>query len=177
MGSAAQLKGWRCPRRVLACGSQIVGTRLDITSLPRWRRFGVGVHRPRFDGTRTLRPPKRTITQLMSKYPLTPRRPLERLTEACKAPGCQAPNPESLLRPPRRAATPSTTEPAGVDQVTTYCHYHCRACGCHFTSLKALDAHHQGAGANLNPACSPTNTDSSRRSVSAGSPTWRYRPL
>ena len=42
-----------------------------------------------------------------------------------------------------------------MDQETTYCHYHCRACGCHFTSLKAFDAHHQGSGANLKPCVFP----------------------
>ena len=39
--------------------------------------------------------------------------------------------------------------------MTTYCHYHCRACGCHFTSLEAFDAHHQGSGANLKPCVFP----------------------
>jgi hypothetical protein len=78
--------------RVLACCSQIVGTRLDITPLPRWRS-GLGVHQPGTDGTRTVGPPKRTIGQLMVKYNHPRKFPSERLTEApvaCEVPGCRA---------------------------------------------------------------------------------------
>lgn len=28
--------------------------------------------------------------------------------------------------------------------MTSRCKYHCSACGCHFTSLRAFDAHRQG---------------------------------
>jgi hypothetical protein len=35
------------------------------------------------------------------------------------------------------------------------CTYHCRACGAHFTSLKAFDYHHESSGASLKPCVFP----------------------
>lgn len=37
----------------------------------------------------------------------------------------------------------------------THCRCHCRACGSHFTSLEAFDAHHQGSGSTLIPCAFP----------------------
>jgi hypothetical protein len=37
----------------------------------------------------------------------------------------------------------------------TYCRYHCRDCGSHFTSLEAFDAHHEGSGDTLVPCAWP----------------------
>ena len=37
----------------------------------------------------------------------------------------------------------------------TWCRYHCRRCGAHFTSLEGFDAHHEGSGENLIPCTFP----------------------
>jgi hypothetical protein len=39
--------------------------------------------------------------------------------------------------------------------MTTYCRYHCRAYGSHFTSLEAFDAHHEGSGETFKPCAFP----------------------
>ena len=36
---------------------------------------------------------------------------------------------------------------------TIYCHFHCRACGSHFTSLEAFDAHRTGSHADNSRTC------------------------
>ena len=37
----------------------------------------------------------------------------------------------------------------------TFCRYHCRRCGSHFTSIEAFDAHHGGSGETLEPCTFP----------------------
>jgi hypothetical protein len=41
----------------------------------------------------------------------------------------------------------------------TWCRYHCRRCGSHFTSLEAFDAHHEGSGETLVPCVFPDEVE------------------
>jgi hypothetical protein len=43
--------------------------------------------------------------------------------------------------------------------VSAHCRCHCRACGGHFTSLEAFDAHHEGSGESLRPCFYPEDAE------------------